>query len=69
LSFLGNKGVFECLRLEWPQSSEVCSFESALGFALGRSIEGVRWSPLHLSVCICGRSRGYWVPACAHESL
>jgi len=44
-------------------------FESALGCALGRTIGGVHCSPLRLSVCSCGRSRGYWVPACAHESL
>jgi len=43
--------------------------ESALGYALGRSIGGVRCSPLRLSVCSCGRSRGYWVPSCAHEAL
>jgi len=52
--------------------SEVCSYlglESALGYALGRSIGGVRCSPLRLSVCSSGRSRGYWVPAWAHESL
>jgi len=32
LSFLGNIGVWECLRPEWPQSSKVSSslgFESA----------------------------------------
>jgi len=62
LFFLGNIRVFEFLRLEWPKGSEVCSyvgFESALGYALGRSIGGVRCSPLRLSVFSCGRSRGY----------
>jgi len=59
---LGNIRVFECLRLGWPQGSEVCSFlkfKSALGYALGRSIGGVQCSSLRLSVCSCGRSRGY----------
>jgi len=62
LFFLGNIRIFECLRLEWPQGSEVCSFlgfESALGYALGGSIGGVRCFPLRLSVCSCSRSRGY----------
>jgi len=72
LFFRGNIRVFGCLRPEWPQGSEVCSyleFESALGYALDKSIGGVRCSPLRLSVCSCGRSRGNWVPAWAHESL
>jgi len=72
LFFLGNIRVFECLRHACPQGSEVCSFltfESALGYALGRSIGGVRCSPLRLYACSYGRSRGYWVPACAHEPL
>jgi len=72
LFFLRNIIVFECLRPEWPQGSEVCSylgFESALGYALGKSIGGVRCSPLRLSVCSCGRNRGYLDPALAHESL
>jgi len=41
LFFLGNIGVWECLRPEWPQGSDVCSslrFESALGYALGKSL-------------------------------
>jgi len=72
LFFLGNIRSFGSLRPEWPQGSEVCSylgFEGGLGYALGRNIGGVRCSPLRLSVCSCVRSRGYWVPACAHESL
>jgi len=61
LLFLGNIRVFGCLRPEWPQGSEVCSylgFESALGYSLGKSIGDVRCSPLRLSVCSFGRSRG-----------
>jgi len=61
--FFGNIRSFWCLRPEWPQGLEVCSY---LGF---ESAVGVRCSPLRLSVCSCGRSRGYWVPTCAHESL
>jgi len=72
LFFLGNIRVLECLRPEWPQGSKVCSFlgfESALCYALGRIMGGVQCSPLRLSGCSCGTSLGYWVPACAHESL
>jgi len=62
LFFLGNVRVLVCLRPEWPQVPEVCSslgFESALGYALGRSIGGAQCSPLRISACSCGRNRGY----------
>jgi len=71
-SHLYIKTLLLCLCPEWPQGSEVRSYlgyESALGYALGRSIGGVRCSSRRLSICSCGRSRGYWVPALAHESL
>jgi len=44
LFFLRNIIVFECLRPEWPQGSEVCSylgFESALGYLFAAAAEVV----------------------------